>query len=169
MAKVKVGKVKPLDLGRVASPNIKSVALPRFLIDAVAQDMDRHGYGPREKSLWFEEALSGLVIHDRSLMLGSTGSKAFGPDDPSHRPQQIKINLRLELDQQCRWLVTTLRRQHPEGDGTFTDIVRFAIVFRLRYPQHFPRANPDIESDALIRAAIEAVVDPVLSSPYPVA
>lgn len=151
------------------SPVIKSVLLPSFLIDAVEEAMAAYQYGARSRSVWLEEAIAGLILHDPTLLVGSSGSKAYAPDSPAGKLKQIKVHISGDLDKQSRWLVRTLRRQHPDGEGTFTDILRYAIVYRCRYPNHFPRSNPEIVSGDLIDRALAVMLDPVLAQPYPAA
>ena len=161
----------PIEEVKVRAGASKHVMVHQFLINATAEEMERRGYGERRRSRWVEEAISGLILHDPALMLGSSGSKAFGrePDPAETQLVPLKVVLSLDLLSQAKDLVRMLRRQHPDGEGSLSDVVRYALIFRLRYPDHYPASHNSITGDDLIARALAVTLDPVLRTPYPAA
>ena len=94
--------------------------------------MARDGYSRNRQSLWVEEALLALSRHDPDMGQSLVGDRAQGPN----RRQMILVLTEHGRDT-LRDLIIRLRLQVPTIEGVQSLVLRCAMRFRIRNPEHF--------------------------------
>ena len=102
------------------------VRLSSALADAFAADMEKAGYGPRQKGLWIGEALEKLERDDPQL-------QRCGLGDDLDVPRQVSLGITLAREDFARLheLVLRIRQGSPLVEGVRALVVRSAIRNRV--------------------------------------
>ena len=131
------------DGGRAALPGRRAtrktkiaLRVPPALSDEVDGAMARDGYSRKRKSLWVEEALYTVQNHDPDLSQSIVGDRAQG-----RNTRQMIIALGPEAHDVLKDLIIRLRLQVPTIEGVQSLVLRCAMRFRIRNPEHFVRWN----------------------------
>lgn len=109
-----------------------AVRIPPALSTQIAQAMARDGYSRKRQSLWVEEALLALSRHDPDMGQSLVGDRALGPNR-----RQMILMLSEHACDTLRDLIIRLRLQVPTIEGVQSLVLRCAMRFRIRNPEHF--------------------------------
>lgn len=109
-----------------------AVRIPSALSTQIAQAMARDGYSRKRQSLWVEEALLALSRHDPDMGQSLVGDRAQGPNR-----RQMILMLSEHACDTLRDLIIRLRLQVPTIEGVQSLVLRCAMRFRIRNPEHF--------------------------------
>ena len=129
--------------GRATAPSRRAVRkikialrVPPALSDDVDGAIARDGYSRKRKSLWVEEALFSVRNHDPDLSQSLVGDRAQG-----RNTRQMIIALAPDAHDVLKDLIIRLRLQVPTIEGVQSLVLRCAMRFRVRNPEHFVRWN----------------------------
>ena len=123
--------------GRRATRKTKvALRVPPALSDEVDSAMARDGYSRKRKSLWVEEALYSVQNHDPDLSQSIVGDRAQG-----RNTRQVIIALNPDAHDVLKDLIIRLRLQVPTIEGVQSLVLRCAMRFRIRNPEHFVHWN----------------------------
>jgi len=103
------------------------VRLSSTLAEAFAADMERSGYGPRQKGVWIGEALKQLERDDPELQRCGIGDDLDVP-----RGVSLGITLGREDFARLQGIVLRIRQGSPLVEGVRALVVRSAIRNRVR-------------------------------------
>jgi hypothetical protein len=97
------------------------------LAEAFEADMEKTGYGPRQKGVWVGEALRQLERDDPKL-------ERCGVGDDLDAPREVNLGITLARDDFARLqgLVLKIRQGSPLVEGVRALVVRSAIRNRIR-------------------------------------
>ena len=103
------------------------VRLSSSLAQAFTTDMEKSGYGPRQKGVWIGEALKQLEREDPQL-------QRCGIGDDLDVPRQVSLGITLAREDFARLqeLVLRIRQGSPLVEGVRALVVRSAIRNRVR-------------------------------------
>jgi len=155
---IRVGRALP----ETVTPSIRYVtrrlSMPSHLQEAMEEAMTAAGYNKVQRSLWIEEALAGLLLHDAGVHASATGDQPASVREHMIRSKVTKTNVRPELDRQVQMVVDELRTQKWD-EPNFSFVARCAIRHRLRFPHLYPRTS-DLRSEDLMRSAMALNLTP---------
>lgn len=158
---------KPKKLGRGLSdapiakqPHaVHKLSMPTYLSQFVKEAMEAAMYTPHQRSLWIEEALAGLIVHDSGVYASATGDRSDEIPEELQKRTSTKTNVRQALDRQLQILIHELQLQGGSPPPTFSYVARCAIRHRLRHPELYPRTS-EVTSKELIERAIALDLTP---------
>lgn len=103
------------------------VRVSSALAEAFTADMEKSGYGPRQKGVWIGEALQQLERDDPQL-------HRCGIGDDLDVPREVSLGITLARDDFARLqeLVLRIRQGSPLVEGVRALVVRSAIRNRVR-------------------------------------
>lgn len=136
----------------------RRLSMPAILQEAMEAAMSGSGYNKVQRSLWIEEALAGLLLHDAGVHDSATGDQPEAAREHMIRSKVTKTNVRPELNNQVQMVIDELRAQKWD-EPNFSFVARCAIRHRLRFPDLYPRTS-EIRSEDLIKSAISLDLSP---------
>src|ERR1700748_3343365 len=103
------------------------VRLSSVLAESLAAEMEKTGYGPRQKGVWIGEALRQLERDDPQL-------HRCGIGDDLDAPREVSLGITLGREDFARLqeLVLRIRQGSPLVEGVRALVVRSAIRNRIR-------------------------------------
>lgn len=145
-------------------PAVRGAYVQADLLGRLHESMRAAGYGARERSLWIEEAASGLLAFDPAVLSSVDGDYREDNAPAGFDARMKKLNVQIDpaLDRQLTRVKERLVRDSPSLSGPFSFLIRAAIRHRLRNPGLYPRTS-HADPDELRRRALAARVDGVLS------
>jgi hypothetical protein len=105
------------------------VRVSKTLAKDFVADMEKSGYGPRQKGVWIGEALQQLERDDPQL-------QRCGIGDDLDAPREVSLGITLARDDFARLqeLVLRIRQGSPLVEGVRALVIRSAIRNRVRPP-----------------------------------
>jgi hypothetical protein len=103
------------------------VRLSTTLSEAFEAEMEKAGYGPRQKAVWIGEALAQLERDDPQLLRCGIGDDLDVPRNVS-----LGVNLARQDFARLQELVLRIRQGSPLVEGVRALVVRSAIRHRVR-------------------------------------
>lgn len=160
MAKIVRAKSKPAyDLKALMAEEFvvtRDVSLQRYLSDLIWKHMEQCGYNRKQRGLWIEEALAGLILHDAKVFASPTGDKVQMANPRDNQLIRTKTGIRSALERNIRKLVRTLQFENPDIVGHYSYVVRAAVRHRMRHPELYP---PHRDGEQMIHEAAGVNLD----------
>lgn len=149
----RVGRPIKVPLEAAATNTNHRVSMPPYLMGAMMETMRSTGYNAKQRSIWIEEAIAGLIVHDPSLYESSTGDRVSGTDS-INKMMVTKTVMRNSLSAQVGTLIAETNTPPNTAPVNFSYIARCAIRHRLRHPELYPVTSM-VTAEDLINQALK--------------
>ena len=156
----RIGRPIKVPLEAAAANTNHRVSMPPYLMGVMVETMRSTGYNAKQRSIWIEEAIAGLIVYDPSLYESSTGDRVSGSASVS-KMMVTKTVIRNSLSAQVNTLVAETNTPPNTTPINFSYIARCAIRHRLRHPELYPVTSM-VSAEDLISQALK--ID--LSGPF---
>lgn len=149
----RIGRPIKVPLEAATTNSIHRLSLPPYLMGVMMETMKSTGYNGKQRSVWIEEAIAGLIVHDSSLYESSTGDRVSNANG-SAKYMVSKTVIRASLAAQVDILILETNTPPNASPINFSYIARCAIRHRLRHPELYPVTSA-VRADDLISQALK--------------